>query len=465
MRRPPPLTLNAKQVEQRDLITGPATHVLTYGGSRGGKTFGFVNWICHRALAAPGSRHLIARYRFNAVWRTVRLDTFPKVMREGFPDQAWTPDDRLGRVRLGQGSEIWFGGLDNAERLDKVLGAEFATIFINECSEVSYDAVAVLRTRLAQKAIVTAPGPKQGQPLRRKMFYDLNPTTRKHWTYREFVEGVSPANGAPLKNADDYVAMTIPPQDNARNLADGYLDSLAALPPLQRTRFYIGEYLMDVAGALWRQPMFQRCPRSTVPTLHRVVIAVDPSGARHAKDVTADEIGIMAVGLGSDGRAYVLEDCSLRAGPSMWAGLVCGLYHRHRANVVVVENNYGGPMAEALIRSADPSVNVRSISATSGKHVRAEPVAGLYERGRVLHVGEADFEDLEDQLMQFTVAGYIGKGSPDRADALVWALTELLLDSPTGPATVKQIGAPFAPAPRAPMLTSTVGPAGARRIG
>jgi hypothetical protein len=437
----PRFELNDKQVDQLHLLSTASTHVLAYGGSRGGKTFGFVRAIVLRALAAPGSRHLICRFRFNAVWRTVRLDTFVKVMRLCFPGVKYKAHDQLGYVTLPGGSEIWFAGLDKPERIDKILGAEYASILVNEASEVEYDVIATLRSRLAQKVLIKG-GPHAGRALRLKMFYDLNPTTRKHWSYREFIEKVAPDTGLPLKRPGDFTAMIIPPSANTANLADGYLDALENLPRLQRLRFFEGKYISDVDGALWRQATFKRVSRANLPAMVRIVIGVDPSGAEHTGEVANDEIGIVVVGLGVDGLAYVLEDLSLRTGPNMWAGMVARAYRRLGADCVRYENNYGGAMGVALMRTVDPHINVKSRGTGSrGKVARAEPIAALYEQGKVRHVGAAeDFEDLEDQLMQFTVAGYMGPGSPDRGDALVWALTELMLGN-KGPANATAVSA------------------------
>lgn len=417
------LELNPAQRLFRQKVGGAATHILNYGGARGGKTFGALHTICLRAIAAPGSRHMVGRFRYNAVKRSVRLDTFPKVMRLAFPGVPWKSHDQDGYVTIGDGAEIWFAGLDSPERIDKILGMEFVTILLNEVSEIPYGTVATVRTRLAQSVMV----PALGRALRPKMLYDLNPVGSKHWSYQEFIRKVDPSTGLPLTNADDFDVLTTRPQDNAANLADGFIANLENLPALQRKRFLDGVYNTEVDGALWTSASWRRV--LTPPRLVRVVVAVDPSGAKSAKDLSADEIGIIVVGLGDDGKGYVLADLSLRAGPTLWARVVVNAYKRFQADAVVVESNYGGPMAEALIRNVDGSIRVVNRSASRGKHIRAEPVAGLYERGQVVHVGPTeDFSELEDQLGQFTVLGWMGAGSPDRADALVWAVNELMID-------------------------------------
>ena len=202
------------------------------------------------------------------------------------------------------------------------------------------------------------------------------------------------------------------------------------------TKINEGEYNGETDGALWSDPLFRRCSRRAMPQLVRIVIAVDPSGAKHAKDLSADEIGIVIAGLGEDGILYVLQDLSLRASPAVWGNLIVAAYERVGADAVIVEDNFGGPLVETVLRQISPNICIRNAHASTGKHIRAEPVAALYERGLVRHVGEStDYEALEDQLMQFTAAGYMGPGSPDRGDALVWAGTALMLGKQAGKAS------------------------------
>jgi phage terminase large subunit len=184
----------AKQREALRLVGSDATHCMAFGGSRSGKTFGYVRAIVVRALAAPGSRHAVLRFRFNAVKASVVLDTFPKVMSLCFPDVPYSMDKSDWYAKLPGGSEIWFGGLDDKERTEKILGQEHATIFLNESSQIPWPSVLLAQTRLAQNVMV----PATGQPLRLKMLYDCNPPSQAHWTYRVFVRKVDPDSGKPL---------------------------------------------------------------------------------------------------------------------------------------------------------------------------------------------------------------------------------------------------------------------------
>jgi predicted phage terminase large subunit-like protein len=205
--------------------------------------------------------------------------------------------------------------------------------------------------------------------------------------------------------------------DNAANLAPAALIALREKyegTRLGRQELY-AEILDDVEGALWTRDILGS---GSLPDMQRVVIGVDPSGG-------GDEIGIIAAGKGVDGRFYVIEDATCILSPSGWARRVVEQYHKHRADRIVAERNFGGDMVESTIRTADRQASVRMVTASRGKVVRAEPIAALYEQGKVVH--NRGLEKLEDQMMQFTALGYVGEGSPDRVDALVWALSDLAL--------------------------------------
>nr|WP_315765182.1 terminase family protein [Sphingomonas sp. Y38-1Y] len=184
-----------------------------------------------------------------------------------------------------------------------------------------------------------------------------------------------------------------------------------------------GELVEDVAGALWTRALIEGCRARATPELVRVVVGVDPPAGTEG-----DACGIVAAGLGADGRGYVIEDASVAgASPEGWARAVVACASRHSAERVVAEVNQGGAMVASVLRAVEATLPVRGVHATRGKAARAEPVAALYEQGRVRHVGA--FPALEDELCGLVAGGgYEGPGrSPDRADACVWALTELML--------------------------------------
>ena len=212
---------------------------------------------------------------------------------------------------------------------------------------------------------------------------------------------------------------------NVANLAPAFIEQIIAR--YEGTRLgrqeLLAEILSDTPGALWNLQEIDNLRVQAAPHLSRVVVAVDPA-ASSSED--ADETGIVAAGLGVDGHAYVLEDRSLRGRPAQWAAAAVALYDKLKADRIVGEANNGGEMVGHTIMTVDPTVSYRAVHASRGKLTRAEPVAALYEQGRVHHVGT--FPELEDQLCNWTP----GDASPDRMDALVWALTELMLENAGG---------------------------------
>lgn len=414
----PPFALNPKQVEANRLLAGPAQHILIRGGSRSGKTFLLTRAVLLRALKAPGSTHAILRFRFNHLKASIIGDTLPKVVKLCFPGLRYDINKTDWFITLPNGSQVLFGGLDDKERTERILGQEHSTIYLNECSQLSYSARNMAITRLAQNS-----------GLALKAYYDANPPTVGHWTYRLFEQGVEPTSGKALADPDLYASMRINPADNQRNLPPAYLKTLEALPAKERRRFLEGEYLSQVDNALWTLDAIKRVSEPQLPTMQRVVIAVDPSGCSGPEDWRSDEIGIVAAGRGQDGLGYALQDATLREGPNGWAKEALRLFDRHKADCIVAERNFGGAMVESTIRAIRPTAPIKLVTASRGKVQRAEPVAALYEQGRVKHLDA--MPDLEDQLLAFSSSGYQGAKSPDRADALIWALTELMLgDAP-----------------------------------
>lgn len=207
--------------------------------------------------------------------------------------------------------------------------------------------------------------------------------------------------------------------DNAKNLAASALAELKLRyenTRLGRQELY-GEILDTVEGALWTREMIERARVTDIPPLIRIVVAIDPAVTNNAD---SDETGIVAAGITSDNHYYVLSDKSLRASPDAWARQAVNLYHDLGADKIIAETNNGGDMVTLLIKQVDHSAPVKKVTATRGKQLRAEPISSLYEQGRVHHHGY--FAELETQMCEWTP---VSSESPDRLDALVWAITEL----------------------------------------
>lgn len=418
-----------KQRELFRLIGGPAKHIMAFGGSRSAKTFGLLRAIAFRALAAPASRHSVLRFRLSHVKSSVIADTWPKMLRLCYPDVREDFDKAELISRLPNKSEIMFGGLDDKDRTEKILGQEHATIFLNECSQIPFSSRNIAVTRLAQLVHHDVGG--ANRPLRLKMLYDCNPPNKGHWTYQLFIQKKDPDTGSPLADPSNYASLQINPRDNLENLPADYLAQLDSLPARMRVRFRDGEFQDASEGALWTLETIERWRKPNHPDLQRIVIGVDPSGSGDKDNAANDAIGIIVAGLGVDGNAYILEDLTLKAGPEKWGGVAVGAYDRHDADMIVGETNFGGDMVRFVVeaaasnsgRSQKNKPSFKKVTASRGKVVRAEPVSVLTEQGKVRFAG--NFPELEDELCAFTTAGYMGSGSPNRADAMVWAISEL----------------------------------------
>lgn len=244
----------------------------------------------------------------------------------------------------------------------------------------------------------------------------------------------TPRNNALLRAilADaETVRTAAPTSANRMHLAKSFLETV--------TRRYAGSrlgrqeldgaMLTDVEGALWTWPMLEAARTPRPLELARIVVAVDPPVSA-GED--ADECGIVVAGVARDGHpkdwiGEVIFDGSVKgATPTVWAARAVELFHRFKADRLIAEVNQGGDLVSTVVRQVDPLVSFRAVRASRGKAVRAEPVAALYEQGRICHRGA--FPALEDQMTAMSVNGFTGRGSPDRVDALVWAMTELMIE-------------------------------------
>jgi hypothetical protein len=305
------------------------------------------------------------------------------------------------------------------------------TLFFNEVSQIPYGSIVTARTRLAQKVELAG---KPGRFLPTKEFDDLNPIGKRHWSYLEFIQHVDPITRLALPDPENYKQIFMPPTGNIQNLATGTIEGLSRLPPRQRQRFFVGEYSDEIEGALWTFESLDHARVEAAPQgLRQVVVAVDPSGTSGDEDTRSDDVGIVVAGRGDDGKAYVLADRTCNLPPEGWGRVVATAFHEFKADHVIGEKNFGGDMVRAAIHAVDPNIPYKAVDASRGKAVRAEPVSVLYGhvhqgewiQDRVRHVGK--FPELESELLDFSTAGYVGLRSPNRADSLIWCITELML--------------------------------------
>ncbi len=230
--------LTFKQSQAALILSSDAKHILLFGGSRSGKTYSLVRSIIIRACKAK-SRHAILRLNFNHAKTSIWLDTLPKVLKTSFPDLSvhWNKTDYY--ITFPNGSEIWVAGLDDEKRIEKILGKEYSTIYFNECSQIGYTQIQIALTRLAEKS-----------NLKKKVYYDANPPTKRHFLYWLFVKGIHPETGIELEK-DSYASMLMNPHDNLDNIDEDYISLLNSLDEKQRKRFLLGEFTDDSDGSAY----------------------------------------------------------------------------------------------------------------------------------------------------------------------------------------------------------------------
>lgn len=368
---------------------------LALAGRGFGKTEAGAQWIRQRVKDGARSIALVAETQ-----KDLEEVMVARLIKISPPDEA--PRVRYKPVRL-----YWPNGAValgyNGTEPDQLRGPEFDTAWVDELAKYRYarDTWDMLQFTM-----------RSGEDPR--VFVTTTP--RPIPVLREIIA------------AQDTVVTRGSTMDNADNLAPTFMKAVVekyAGTRLGRQELN-AEMLDDVPGALWTRDMIDISRVKATPDLQRVVISVDPSGTAGAgSDNVGDDIGIVAAGLGVDGRGYILGDYSCNLSPDGWGRRVREVYSLHKADRIVAERNFGGAMVEAVIKAQDKNLPVKVVTASRGKVARAEPIAAIYEQSRVSHVG--GFPDLEDQMCAMTPSGYVGDGSPDRADALVWALTELML--------------------------------------
>lgn len=368
---------------------------LVMAGRGFGKTRMGAEWVSGLAAKYPGARVALVGATLNEA-RQVMVEGESGLLSLPFADRPeWEPS--LRRLTWPNGA---VATLYSAAEPESLRGPQHDFAWADEiakwpCGIAAWDNL-MLGLRLGSAPKVMATTTPRPVPLVRRLVGE---------------SGVVVSNGKTI--------------DNEMNLPREFVGAVRAL--YEGTRLgrqeLDGELIEDVAGALWSRDLLERQRVAKAPELTRIVIGVDPPVSDHG-----DACGIIAVGLGANGMAYILSDHSVTgASPEGWARAVAGAVEAWNADRVVAEDNQGGNMVESTLRAADLAMPVKRVHASRGKSARAEPVAALYEARRAFHIGA--FPELEDQMCGLiSGGGYEGPGSsPDRADALVWAMTELML--------------------------------------
>jgi phage terminase large subunit-like protein len=398
-----PLWARADQLAPATTASGEAWRVwLILGGRGAGKTRAGAEWVSAKALGrsltgAP------AALRIALVGET--MGDVRRVMVEGVSGLLSVHSARQRpHFEPSKGQLIWPSGaiaqMFSAEDPDSLRGPQFDAAWCDEIAKWRHPEhtwnMLQFALRLGahpQMVVTTTP---RSTPFLKKLIAD---------------EGTVVTRAATADNAD--------------NLAPTFVSEITrryAGTALGRQEL-LGELVDDTSGALWRRDWIEAHRVASAPELVNVVVAVDPPVTSTA---LSDACGIVVAGIGPDGRAYVIADRTLQGRePQVWARAAIAAYRDFLADRVVAEVNQGGDLVVTVLRQIDPNVAVRTVRATRGKWLRAEPVAALYAEGRVAHVGA--FDALEDQMCVFGADGLAKGRSPDRLDALVWALTDLMV--------------------------------------
>jgi phage terminase large subunit-like protein len=382
---------------------------LILGGRGAGKTRAGAEWVRTKALAraaadAPGVRRI-----------ALVGETFADVRRVMIEGQsgllAVHHASERPRFEPSKGQMIWPSGaiaqVFSAEDPDSLRGPQFDAAWCDEVAKWRHPQrtwdMLQFALRLGEHPQMVATTTPRSTPFLKKLIADAGTVVTRAAT-----------------------------ADNADNLAPSFVAEMTRRyhgTALGRQEL-LGELVDDTSGALWRRDWIDTQRVTTAPELSAIVVAVDPPVTATA---ASDACGIVVAGLGPDGRAYVVADRTLQGRePQVWARAVIAAYGDFLADRVVAEVNQGGDLVVTVLKQIDASVAVRTVRATRGKWLRAEPVAALYAEGRVAHVGR--FEALEDQMCAFGADGLAKGRSPDRLDALVWALTDLMVDAGPRPA-------------------------------
>jgi len=388
--------LSIKIAEVFRPLLSPSRYKGAHGGRGSGKSHFFAGTAVALCLQSPGSRIVCAREVQRSLRDSVKLLIEDKIREYGVDNQFKIMYDHVRTPGKGM---IVFQGLQDhtAESIKSLEGFDVA--YLEEAHTITKRSLELLRPTIRK------PGSQ--------IWASWNPRLATD-PIDELLRGERPPPNSIVVRANHRDNPWFPDSLEEERTFDEIIN------PVRYAHIWDGEYEPQVVGALWNREMIIAGRMNAPAPLKRVVIGVDPPVS---SEDNANEAGIVAVGLGEDGHGYVLADESVVAKPEGWARRVIALHDILEANAVIAEVNQGGEMVANTIHSIRPNIRVIPIRASKGKILRAEPISALYSLGRVHHIGS--YPKLEGQMCQMTSDGYHGNGSPDRVDALVYAVTNL----------------------------------------
>jgi phage terminase large subunit-like protein len=380
----------------------PARYKGAHGGRGSGKSHFFAELAVESCLLAQGRRIVCVREVQKSLKESVKRLIEDKIGAMGVGVQF---DIRNDHIVTPGGGVILFQGMQDhtAESIKSLEGFDVA--YVEEAQTLSARSLEMLRPTIRKDDS--------------ELWFSWNPRSAED-PVDKFLRGLNKPKGAVVVQANwkdnpFFPAVLADERDHDRTAN-----------PDRYGHIWEGDYEPAAVGAIWNRAMLHTWRKEKAPPLKRIVVAIDPQGKKELEPGETDETGIVAAGLGEDKRAYVLADATLNGTPREWATRALSVYDQLGADSIVVERNFGGDMVKHTIESMRPGVRVIEVVATRGKHVRAEPISALYEQGQCSHVGT--FIELENEMCLTTAWGYSGKNSPNRMDALVWAMTELFPD-------------------------------------
>lgn len=369
-----------------------------YGGRGSGKSHFFAASVVETCIANPGTRAVGIREVQKSLRESAKRLIEDKIQSLGVSSLFEVRADCI--ITPGNGIIVFQGMQDHtAESIKSLEG--FSLAWIEEGQTLSERSIEFLRPT------IRSPGSE--------LWFSWNPRHASDPVDR-LLRGEHPPSNAVVIQANYSDNPWFPAELEEEREHD------EAQNRHRYGHIWLGHYEPMAIGAIWDRAVIQqnRIKKEDAPNMGRIVVAVDPAVS---PEVGSNAHGIIVSGLGSDERAYILDDVTCNGGPEKWATRAIAALDLWEADAIVIEVNQGGDMVKHTLQSIRRNVRIIEVRATRGKHVRAEPIAALYSLGRVAHAGT--FPELEDQMCQMTAAGYEGKGSPDRVDALVWGLTEL----------------------------------------
>lgn len=374
----------------------PSRYKAIYGSRGSGKSHTFSELAIERCIRNPGTRVVCVREVQKSLKDSVKLLLEDKIKKFGVESEFIVKNDSIDTH--GGGLIVFQGMADHtADSIKSLEGFDIA--YVEEAHTLTARSLELLRPT------IRAPGSE--------LWFGWNPRNSTD-PVDLFFRGPTPPPDSIVVNANYHDNPWFPEELEQERAFDEINN------PARYAHVWLGEYEPQVVGAIWNRDVIHRNRREIAPALSRILVSIDPP---ISSNPGSDEAGIIVGGLGNDKRGYVLADVSTQGTPQEWAEKAIAAYDLYEADAIVAEVNQGGEMVEHVIHSIRPQIRVIPVRATRGKHLRAEPISALYALDRISHVGA--FPKLEAQQCLMAADGYMGDGSPDHVDALVYLFAEL----------------------------------------